>query len=369
VAKRRLLIVDADARSVRVLEANLTKAGHEVATARDGDEALSTIEWWVPDLVLSETRLPTVDGYELARRLKEHPEWAFIPFAFLTRDRSVEDKIRGLRLGIEDYLTKPIFIGELVSRVNLLLARRPPQGSGPRSSSPSFPDLASATDATILDLLKSLEVSQKSGVVHVRGGGHDARIYVRQGRVVDAEAGRLRGEDAIYRTLIWEHTTFQVELSTIDRPDVISHSTPVVLVEAMRRVDEWARLCGQLPPLSTVLEVDRARLVDRAAAAAATGTATQTMPDQVETVLRLVDGVRSIAQIVADSPFDDVSTLAMLARCRAEKVVAPASERSDPPEVSGVHSSGPLTTPLSGLSATELLKSWPSNSRTRRAGS
>ena len=71
-----------------------------------------------------DTRLPKLDGYALVRKLKERPEWASIPVVFLTSQKSIEDKIRGLELGVEDYLTKPIFVRELIARVNLLLARR-----------------------------------------------------------------------------------------------------------------------------------------------------------------------------------------------------------------------------------------------------
>jgi len=347
VAKRRLLIVDADSRSVRVLEANLTKAGHDVATAADGEEALATLEWWLPDLVLSETRLPKVDGYEMARRIRERPEWESVAFAFLTRDRSVEQRIRGLELGIEDYLTKPIFIGELVARVNLLLARRAPSSSGPpRASRPSLPPFGAATDATMLDLLKSLEVSGKSGVVRVRNGHQEASIYVRQGKVVDAEAGRLRGENAVYRALIWDRSAFHVELAPVDRPDAVSCTTQALLVEAMRRVDEWSRLCNQVLPLPTVLILDEARLRDSA----------RTMAAEVGEVLRLVDGQRSIAQIVEESPFDDVATLAIVARCCAERVLLPRPEAREEPVASAPPSS--LTVPIS-RSASELLKSWP----------
>src|SRR5580698_6783624 len=124
MAKKTLLLVDADPRSVRVLEVSLKKAGYSVTTACDGLDALAKLELSTPDLVLSDTRLPKLDGYALVRKLKDKPEWANIPIVFLTSQKSVEDKIRGLELGVEDYLTKPIFVRELLARVNLLLARR-----------------------------------------------------------------------------------------------------------------------------------------------------------------------------------------------------------------------------------------------------
>src|SRR5271165_1573451 len=94
VAKQKLLLVDADPRSLRVLEVSLKKAGYSVTTAVDGLDALAKIESLTPDLVLSDTRLPNLDGYALVRKLKERPEWAAIPVVFLTSQKSVEDKDR-----------------------------------------------------------------------------------------------------------------------------------------------------------------------------------------------------------------------------------------------------------------------------------
>ena len=86
----------------KVLEVSLKKAGFSVTTAKDGADALAKIELSTPDLVLSDTRLPNVDGYALVRRLKERPEWASIPVVFLTSQKSIEDKIRGLELGVRE---------------------------------------------------------------------------------------------------------------------------------------------------------------------------------------------------------------------------------------------------------------------------
>ena len=124
MAKQQLLLVDADPRSVRVLEVSLRKSGFSVTTATDGVDAFSKIQFSAPDLILADTRLPRMDGFEFVKRLKENPELMSVPVVFLTSQRSIEDKIGGLELGVEDYLTKPIFVRELTARVNLLLARR-----------------------------------------------------------------------------------------------------------------------------------------------------------------------------------------------------------------------------------------------------
>jgi DNA-binding response OmpR family regulator len=305
VAKQKLLLVDADPRSVRVLEVSLKKAGYSVTTATDGLDALAKIESLTPDLVLSDTRLPKLDGYTLVRKLKERPEWSAIPIVFLTSQKSIEDKIRGLELGVEDYLTKPIFVRELIARVNLLLARRTQENiAASRTTTTGRTRFSGSTqDLAVVDLLQTFEVSRKSGVVHLNGS-QDAHIYFRDGKVVDAELGRLRGEEAIYRTLIWNEAAFEVEFKTIANEDVIGGSTQAILMEGMRRVDEWGRLCEQLPPLSTVFEIDHAQLLDRL----------NEIPDELNGILRLFDARRTLSEVVDDSPFEDLSTLSTITK-------------------------------------------------------
>jgi DNA-binding response OmpR family regulator len=198
VAKKQLLLVEPDPQSLRVLEVSLKKAGFSVTTAGDGSDALSKVELSTPDLILSDTRLPRLDGYELVRRLKERNDYAGIPVVFLTGQRSIEDKIRGLELGVEDYLTKPIFVRELIARVNLLLARRTHDSMAtnvPVSRRTRFS--GSLEDMGVVDLLQTFEVSRKSGVARVSDGKREARVYFRDGKVVDAELNKLRGEEAV----------------------------------------------------------------------------------------------------------------------------------------------------------------------------
>ncbi|AUX22889.1 uncharacterized protein SOCEGT47_034050 [Sorangium cellulosum] len=317
MAKQQLLLVDADPRSVRVLEVSLKKAGYSVTTAMDGADALAKLEVSTPDLVLSDTRLPNVDGYALVRKMKERADWASIPVVFLTSQRSIEDKIRGLELGVEDYLTKPIFVRELIARVTLLLARRTREGITTRhfASTGRTRFSGSILDMNVVDLLQTFEVSRKSGIVHLSHGDHEAQVYFREGKVVDATLGRLCGEEAVYRALLWNEGTFEVEFCKVDNPDVIETSTQGLLMEGMRRVDEWGRLLEALPSLSTVFEVDSEELLERL----------NEIPDELNGILRLFDGRRTLMQVVDASPFEDLSTLSTISKLYFEGLLIPAA--------------------------------------------
>ncbi|WP_394848924.1 response regulator [Pendulispora brunnea] len=323
MAKQQLLLVDADPRSTRVLEVSLKKAGYSVTTASDGLDAISKLEVSTPDLVLSDTRLPRLDGYALVRRLKDRAEWASIPVVFLTSQKSVEDKIRGLELGVEDYLTKPIFVRELLARVNLLLARRTHDNITTRNSMGGRTRFTgSIQDMAVVDLLQTFEVSRKSGVVHLSSDKQQAHVYFRDGKIVDANLGRLRGEEAIYRILIWNEADFEVEFTQIKNEDIIGTSTQGILMEGMRRVDEWTRLLEQLPPLSTIFEIDHAQLLERL----------NEIPDELNGILRLFDGHRSLMDVVDESPFEDLSTLSTISKLYFEGLLIHLPDAPDAQE-------------------------------------
>ncbi|MEO7112334.1 MAG: response regulator, partial [Polyangiaceae bacterium] len=322
MAKQQLLLVDADPRSLRVLEVSLRKAGYSVTTAVDGADALTKLELSTPDLVLSDTRLPKLDGYALVRRLKERAEWASIPVVFLTSQKSVEDKIRGLELGVEDYLTKPIFVRELIARVNLLIARRTHDSFATRHTTGGRTRFSgSIQDMAVVDLLQTFEVSRKSGIVHLKTQTQLGHVYFREGKIVDADMGRLRGEEAIYRALIWNEAEFEVEFSTVKNNDIMETSTQGILMEGMRRVDEWGRLMEQLPPLSTIFEIDHAQLLERL----------NEIPDELNGILRLFDGKRSLMRVVDESPFEDLSTLSTISKLYFEGLLLPVADALDVP--------------------------------------
>ncbi|MBI3178266.1 MAG: response regulator, partial [Deltaproteobacteria bacterium] len=158
MAKQNLLVVDADAKSLRVLEVSLKKAGFSVTTAVNGSDALEKVQISPPDLIISDTRMPELDGFAFCRRLKEQPELKSVPFVFLTSQKSIEDKIRGLELGVEDYLTKPIYIKEIITRVTLLLQKRERERLERRGTKTKF--TGTLGDMGIVDLIQTIDISR-----------------------------------------------------------------------------------------------------------------------------------------------------------------------------------------------------------------
>jgi CheY-like chemotaxis protein len=320
VAKKTVLLVDADPRSLRVLEVSLRKADYNVTCAHDGIAAFEVIEHEAPDLIIADTKLPKLDGYGLVTRLREKAEWASIPVIFLATQRSVEDKIRGLELGVEDYLTKPIFVRELLARVNVVLARKTQETLSDQrpSTTPKTRFAGSIQDMTVVDLLQTFEISCKSGTITFRSGSRVGYVWFKDGRLVDAEVGALRGEEAVFRLLVWSEADFEVDFGPADREEVVEQTTALLVMEGMRRAEEWGRLIEQLPPLTALFEVDHQRLIDRL----------NEIPDELNGILRLLDGRRTLMEVVDESPFEDLSTVTTLSKLYVEGLLIPSASQS-----------------------------------------
>ena len=120
---KRLLIVDDEPNLLRAVAACLKAEDYEVSTARSGREALLQLAESVPDLIVSDIRMPGMDGYQLARQLRGSPRTVLVPIIFLTAKDETADRIEGFRAGVDAYLTKPFEPEELTAVVNGILHR------------------------------------------------------------------------------------------------------------------------------------------------------------------------------------------------------------------------------------------------------
>lgn len=321
VAAKSVLLVDSDTRSQRVLEVSLKKAGFEVMCARSVEDALTLASGAVPEIVLTEAELVGGSGYDLARRLRDDQRTKSVAIVFLAQDGTPESKIRAISAGADDYLTKPMFVKEILTRLGGLLERRQKEALSKKDRPANFSGTLGGMG--LVDLFQLIETGRKTCTLRLTSDGPSSggfvesgvltgAIHFKDGRAIDAEIGRLRGEPAIYRFLLWDDGGFEVDFVPPDAPSVTVHTpTQALLLEGMRRIDEWARVAAGLPRLSTRLDVDFRAL----------GAHVNGIPEEVDGVVRLFDGRRSILNVLDESPADDLATLSIVARLVADKIL------------------------------------------------
>lgn len=120
---RRILVIDDEPNLLRAVEAVLRSDGFTVTVARSSKEALIAVARQLPDLVVSDIRMPGMDGFELVRKLRSSKHTAIIPIVFLTAKDETEDRIEGFQAGVDMYLTKPFEPDELTAVIRNILKR------------------------------------------------------------------------------------------------------------------------------------------------------------------------------------------------------------------------------------------------------
>jgi two-component system OmpR family response regulator len=139
VPEARLLVVDDEPNILELLATSLRFAGFEVTTAANGRDALAAARKVRPDLVVLDVMMPDMDGFAVVRRMRG--EGATVPVLFLTARDATEDKVAGLTVGGDDYVTKPFSLEEIVARIRAVLRRTAGRHAGDETSRLVFADL------------------------------------------------------------------------------------------------------------------------------------------------------------------------------------------------------------------------------------
>ena len=261
MSKLKILVVDDSALIRQVIADALTPRGYEVTTAADGAEALSLLEEFPADLIIADILMPVMDGWALLERIRTATATRDVPFIFLTTERDVPKRIQGLESGADDYVCKPFSKEELLARAEGVLRRA--RYARPATTSEEGFDPCRLTGHTthiaMSDLLQLLAMNGKSGTLHVTGESV-ARVYFREGQVINAETQGLRGEKALFRVVSWPEAQFSFEPGEPAREveALLTGGTSSVLMEAFAHLDELRDIINRLPPRSTRMKVIRA---------------------------------------------------------------------------------------------------------------
>jgi uncharacterized protein (TIGR02266 family) len=239
-----LLVVDDD-ESYRELAAETFRArGENVRVAADGVQGLGACLKQPPELILSDVQMPGMDGWQLLRIIRARPTLATTPVIFMSTLAGEEERLRGYKLGVDDFIAKPFRPEELVARVDRVVSRsqRSPGAIGGSVDKKSL--RGDLEQVGLPSVLSFLEMERKTGILLVIGD-RPARLYLRDGRPLRVEIAspdpRASQEELALELLGW--TAGQFEFAAQDVPDdnPLQTTLTALLLEHARRADEAAR--------------------------------------------------------------------------------------------------------------------------------
>lgn len=296
--RKRILIADNDPREIQELRNSLVSTGFEVRIVDNGASALKLCREFKPHLVLSEIKLPKIDGHHLLRELRSQSATKSIPFVLMSRHRTVDERVHSIRLGVDDYISKPFDVNEVIVRLENILKEIELLNATPDKNFKGF--AGKLNEMNLADILKTLEIGKKSAVVEMQQEFSEGLIYVKHGEVYDVILDSLNPNEALSKLFLWSDGVFRVRMGEVERAKIVNIPTHELLYEGIIRRDRWEQICKKLPPLQVKVRQNEA-IKD-----------TNLTRDE-KNVLNLINGKSRIIDLIESSQLDDLQALDVIA--------------------------------------------------------
>ena len=236
----KILIVD-DEENIRHLLRLAFEEDFEVVEAVDGMDAFEKAIRVKPHIILSDIMMPKLDGYGLYRKIKSRPETAAVPFVFLSAKKDVDERVVGLEMGADDYITKPFSIKELKAKI--------------RSITKKVSDLKEVgslegmlREVDLVDVIQLIEMGRKTGMLLLETPGGSGKVYFDQGSPAFAQAGSWVGVEAFNVMLSWRDGRFKLDQKAlVIENNIDPGSGQELLMEGVRLSDEMEEAIRALP--------------------------------------------------------------------------------------------------------------------------
>lgn len=300
--KPLILVVDPDDSTRSVLEMALVRDGFDVWTAAGRTEGMVLLSGRLPDVIVLESDLGGDDGFTFVAELRGSERLSKLPVLLLARPDDANVEAMADVVGADDFLQKPAFARDVAAMVRVELARR----GDPRSM---------WFDSAVLppvQLLRALLSCPRSGRLMLVEGR--AEIRFRGGKVIDARFdGKGSDLDTVVRSLALTDGEYELKLEPVNGFAELQCGLRELVELVSPRLQRWAKVLDRSLPLESQLTVDFARL----------SSALKSMPDEVNKIVQLFDGFRTVERVLLDSEFPETLTLEVATRLYLMGVLAP----------------------------------------------
>lgn len=295
--RTRVLVIDDEPIIGNLLEVGLSEAGFEAEYISNPEKAMEGIRNKKPDIIVSDTVMPSMDGYELRRRVREIPETANIPFIFLSPKTEPSHRLESLRYETDDYVYKPFKIDNLIKRINKMIER----SERARTFLSGADFRGDLSQMELDDVIRIIGLNQRSGHLIFRTYNSETgpksgqrkeigRMFFQQGKLVDAQKELLEGIEAFYDLIKENQGHFEFHEQPLEGPAQINHDTSILLMKARQLAQESERLHSQLPDMNILLEIRRQKIPPEITEKAGR--------DKLRNILSMINRDRTVREII-----------------------------------------------------------------------
>jgi CheY-like chemotaxis protein len=234
----KVLLVDDNPMVLGLLQGALTPLA-SVTTSNDTADALLKAVDDPPDLLVSDYRMPGMDGHQLVERLKSRPKTAGIAVILLASKADISEKLSG-QDPIDDFVEKPFFLKEATQRIKRVIDKIALEKMA--KTAPSDGVLrGNLSQMNVIDLVQSLEMGRKSCALTLTNERDKCEMYFSEGQVTHAVYGSLIGDKAVFKVLSWTGGSFQINFEGKTGKQTTTLNTQGLLMEGLRMLDESKR--------------------------------------------------------------------------------------------------------------------------------
>jgi CheY-like chemotaxis protein len=237
----KILVVDDNPTILHLICQSLEKCG-ELITAVDGADALMKTLETKPDLIISDYTMPVMDGRALFDKLRARKETQNIPFVFLASQKEIDERLRMVVDGVEDYFVKPFFTRDLTQQARRITARLLQQRMEKEGGGAGIKGKLS--EISLIDWMQTLEQGRKTCALMLRSGNEECTLYFSEGNVNHAVCGELKGDPAVFKVLTWMDGDWEVDFQKNSPEHTTTMSTQGLMIEGLRILDEANRDAG-----------------------------------------------------------------------------------------------------------------------------
>src|SRR5437868_2498945 len=234
----KVLLVDDNPIVLGMLQHTLSSMA-EVKTANDGPDALLKAVDDPPDLLISDYRMPGMDGRQLMEKLKSRPSTASVAVILLATKSDITERLSA-QDPVDDYLEKPFFLKEATHRIKKVIDKIALEKMAKSASSDGVLR-GSLSQMNVIDLVQSLEMGRKSCLLTLTNEGDKCEMYFSEGQVLHAAYGPLTGDEAVFKVLRWAGGNFQINFEGKTKQQSTTLNTQGLLMEGLRLLDESRR--------------------------------------------------------------------------------------------------------------------------------